>query len=109
MSIRQRLRRLEKAVGPEPCPACALRQTPIVEDFDDSPVPPDDPRTYEELCRLEFCSRVGPTKCPRCGGDMRISVIQVCLHSACRHPDYRKRMGIDTAREKTASSTGKHV
>ena len=95
MSIRQRLKRLEEAaVEIETCPVCAPGPIETVEDFDDSPLPPDDTRSFEELCKIPFFEVTGPPRCPRCGGPMPIRLIRIGLHPACRHPDHRKRAPI---------------
>ena|SRR6516165_6085474 len=95
MCLKTRLKRLEEAaVESQPCPVCAPGQIETVEDFDDSPLPPDDTRSYEELCALPFFEVTGPPRCPRCGGEMPIRVMRIGLHPACRHPAHRKRSPI---------------
>jgi len=84
----------------EPCPECAFDgPVELVTDFDYSPLPADDMRTLDELCRIPLTSPAEPARCPRCGGPMPIRVIEVGLHPACRHPDWRKRTGRDGAQK----------
>lgn len=78
----------------ERCPECAF-DGPIemVTEFDHSPLPPGDTRTFDELCQIPLTAPAEPPICQRCGQPMPVRVIEVTLHPACRHPDWRKRTG----------------
>jgi len=94
MSVNTNNEQQETAQPAEPCPECAF-EGPVewVKNFDDSPLPPNETRTLDELCQIPFMSPIEPALCPRCGGQMPIRVIELNLHPACRHPDWRKRTG----------------
>ena len=95
MSFRQRLKKVEDALAASArCPECAPREIKTIEKFDDSPLPSEDARTYEELCRIPMSEISGLSTCPRCGGPMPISVMRFALHPACRHTDFRKRLSL---------------